>query len=111
MSIYDKHIFVCENERDGNDPRGDCASRGAREFTKALKDLCKKNGTPGQRVRVNKSGCLDLCAQGCVVVIYPEGVWYRGVTSADAEEIYQEHILAGRPVERLRIPPKKGSAP
>ena len=52
MSIYDKHIFVCENERDGNDPRGDCASRGAREFTKALKDLCKKNGTPGQRVRV-----------------------------------------------------------
>lgn len=110
MAIFDTHVFVCENERDGTDPRGCCASRGSREFTKALKALCKKGGTPGKKVRVNKAGCLDLCAQGPVVVVYPEGVWYRGVTVADAEEIYREHILAGRPVERLRIPDRAPAA-
>lgn len=104
MTVYDRHVFVCENKRDPSDPRGDCASRGAAEFTKALKELCKSRGTGGRRVRVNKAGCLDLCAQGCVAVVYPEAVWYRGVTAADAEEIHREHILAGRPVERLRIP-------
>lgn len=104
MTVYHTHIFVCENRRDGSDPRGCCASRGAQAFTQALKDLCKTGGTGGKKVRVNKAGCLDLCAQGPVVVVYPEGVWYRGVTAADANEIYNEHILGGRPVDRLRIP-------
>jgi (2Fe-2S) ferredoxin len=104
MTIYDRHVFVCENERDGSDPRGCCASKGSRDFTRVLKDLCKKGGVGDQKVRVNKAGCFDICVQGAVVVIYPEGVWYRGVTTADAEEIYREHILLGRPVERLRIP-------
>jgi (2Fe-2S) ferredoxin len=109
MAIFETHVFVCENERDGSDPRGCCASRGAREFTKALKELCKKGGTAGKRVRVNKAGCLDFCAQGPVVVVYPEGVWYRGVTAGDAQEIYTEHILGGRPVERLRMPHRTSS--
>ncbi|MCA2959396.1 MAG: (2Fe-2S) ferredoxin domain-containing protein, partial [Silvanigrellales bacterium] len=46
---------------------------------------------------------------GPVVVVYPEGVWYRGVTAGDAQEIYTEHILGGRPVERLRMPHRTSS--
>jgi (2Fe-2S) ferredoxin len=111
MSLYDFHVFVCENERAGTDPRGCCASRGAKEFTQKLKELVKTKGTQGRKIRVNKAGCLDLCAQGAVVVVYPEGVWYRGVTSADAEEIYSSHLLAGLPVERLRIPQRASSSP
>ena len=110
MPIYDTHVFVCENERDGSDPRGCCASRGSRDFTKTLKELCKKGGVGDKKVRVNKAGCLDLCAQGPVVVVYPEGIWYCGVTVADAKEIYEEHVLGGRPVERLRIPEKAARA-
>jgi (2Fe-2S) ferredoxin len=38
-----------------------------------------------------------------VVVVYPEAVWYGNVQPGDAEEIVAEHLIAGRPVERLRI--------
>ena len=55
MPIFDTHVFVCENERDGSDPRGCCASRGSRDFTKALKELCKKGGVGDKKVRVAKS--------------------------------------------------------
>lgn len=102
MSLYEHHVFVCENERPSTDPRGCCKSRGAEPFTAALRTLCKNAGLKG-KVRVNKAGCLDQCAFGPVVVIYPEAVWYKGVTEADAQEIFQEHILNGRPVERLRF--------
>ena len=37
------------------------------------------------------------------IVVYPEAVWYGGVTLADVDEIFNEHVLHGRPVERLRL--------
>jgi (2Fe-2S) ferredoxin len=55
------------------------------------------------RVRINKSGCLDQCEHGPTVVVYPEAVWYGNVTPADAAEIVEEHLVNGRPVERLRL--------
>lgn len=104
MSFYEKHVFVCENERPASDPRGCCKARGAEEFLTTLKLLCKEGGV--KRVRVNRAGCLDKCSFGAVAVVYPEGVWYGGVTAADAKEIYEEHILNNRPVARLRIDKK-----
>lgn len=106
MSFYEKHVFVCENDRDPSDPRGSCRARGAEAFTTALRKLCKEAHLKG-RVRINKAGCLDLCAQGVVAVVYPEGIWYGGVTEADAREIFEEHILNNRIVERLQIKPRK----
>jgi (2Fe-2S) ferredoxin len=105
MKAFDCHIFVCENERDATNPRGCCASKGSKDFTAALKKLCSSSGTGGRRVRVNKAGCLDFCALGAVAVVYPEGTWYQGLTSQDAQEIYDSHILLGKPVERLMIKP------
>jgi (2Fe-2S) ferredoxin len=55
-------------------------------------------------VRANKAGCLDQCEPGPTVVVYPEAVWYGGVTEADVDQIIDEHIVAGRPIERLIIP-------
>jgi (2Fe-2S) ferredoxin len=37
-------------------------------------------------------------------VVYPEQVWYGGVTVDDVEEIIQSHLIGGKPVERLLIP-------
>jgi (2Fe-2S) ferredoxin len=60
------------------------------------------------RVRVNHSGCMDQCGHGPMVVIYPETVWYAGVRPEDVEEIVREHLVGGRPVERLRYRNRPG---
>jgi (2Fe-2S) ferredoxin len=64
-------------------------------------------------VRINTAGCLDRCAEGPVVVVYPEATWYTYVDKEDLEEILSEHLIGGRVVERLRLPgrrPASGSA-
>jgi (2Fe-2S) ferredoxin len=102
MPPYACHVFVCENRRDPADPRGCCASKGATEIRARLKELVKKAGS--RRVRINSAGCLDQCAHGVAIVVYPEGIWYGAVTVDDVDEIFRSHVLEGRPVERLRLP-------
>jgi (2Fe-2S) ferredoxin len=62
-------------------------------------------------VRANKAGCLDACEQGPVVVIYPEGVWYRIRTDQDVLDVMNEHIERGRIVDRLVVRFDGGSDP
>ncbi len=54
-------------------------------------------------VRVNTAGCLDRCAEGPIVVIYPDGVWYTWLDQSDVDEIIEEHLINGCIVERLRL--------
>jgi (2Fe-2S) ferredoxin len=55
-------------------------------------------------VRANKAGCLDHCAQGPSVVVYPEGVWYTVASEADVTEIMERHVMRGEIVTRLLMP-------
>lgn len=112
MARFQRHLFVCINERAEDDPRGCCAARGGLEVAAAFKRKLYERGLK-RVVRPNKALCLDQCARGVVVVIYPEGVWYGGVTPDDVDEIIDEHVLGGRVVERLVLPPEKltGRAP
>ncbi len=102
MNLYEKHIFVCENERDLKSTTGCCAHKGAKEITDALKKRCKEAGLKG-KIRVNKAGCLGQCEKGAVIVVYPEGIWYQHVTKDDVEEIFTEHIVNNKPIERLKL--------
>jgi (2Fe-2S) ferredoxin len=109
-ALYERHIFVCENQRAEEHPRGSCARKGSPQVRARFKELVAKHGLQG-RVRANMAGCLDQCETGITVVIYPEGVWYRGVTVADVDEIFTSHVLGGVPVERLLLaaPPAGGA--
>ena len=62
-----------------------------------------RRGLRGQ-VRVNAAGCLDACADGPTIVVYPEGVWYARVRLEDVPELVESHLVNGVPVERLRSP-------
>lgn len=103
MPNYEHHLFVCLNERDKSASRPSCGREDAKKLRGALKDAVKKAGLK-HRVRVNESGCLDQCEHAAVVVVYPEGVWYGFVEPGDAEEIVEQHLLGGKPVDRLRLP-------
>jgi len=106
MAKFQRHVFVCTNERGPDDERGCCAAKGSAEVAQALKVVAYERGLR-RLVRVNKAGCLDQCALGVTCVVYPEAVWYGGVTLADVDEIVERHLVRGEPVERLVIPADK----
>lgn len=106
MSRFQKHIFICNNQRKPDDPRGCCSARGSLDILDYAKGRVRELGLKG-KVRVNKAGCLDACEYGPSLVVYPDDVWYSPKTPEDMEEILQEHIQNDRIVERLVIPFKK----
>lgn len=97
---YERHVFVCLNEREPDNPKGSCKHRGADAIFNTLKVGASKAGL-GDNVRINRAGCMEHCSKGPSVVVYPEAVWYRIPTVQDAEEILREHIVGGKVVERL----------
>jgi len=102
MPKFEKHVFVCGNQRPEGHPRGCCDPTASGDLHRAFKTQLAQIGIQA-KVRSNKAGCLDQCEHGPTVVVYPEGVWYGNVTLADVDEIIQSHIVGERPVERLRI--------
>jgi len=103
MAKFLRHVFVCTNARSADDPRGSCTARGSEKVLAAFKEQLVAAGYK-RIVRPNKAGCLDQCAHGVCVVVYPDAVWYGGVTPADVPEIIERHIVHGAPVQRLLIP-------
>ena len=106
MAKFQRHVFICLNERDPSDARGCCSAKGSAEVAAAFKSKLFERGLK-RVVRANKAGCLDQCARGITVVVYPEAVWYGGVTLDDVDEIIEKHIVGGEPVQRLVIPDGK----
>ena len=107
MSYYKHHVFFCLNQRDqGQDC---CAQHGAQEAFDHCKSRVKALGLNGPGgVRVNKAGCLDRCAGGPIMVIYPQETWYTYVDQSDIDEIVERHLQKGEVVERLLTPPQLG---
>jgi (2Fe-2S) ferredoxin len=102
MAKFEKHIFICGNQRPPGHPRGCCDPEAKAELQKLFKQKLAERGLKG-KVRANQSGCLDQCEHGPNLVVYPEAVWYGGVTLADVDEIIESHIVGGKPVERLML--------
>lgn len=97
---YKKHIFICINQRDVNLKKS-CSSLGLSIRNKFVEEL--KNNNLTYEVRANKSGCLSECAIGPIVVIYPQGIWYKNVSLNDVSVIIQETIINNKIIDRLLI--------
>ena len=103
MAKFERHIFICGNRRPEGHPRGCCDPTGEAKLQKLFKEKLLQRGLKG-KVRANQSGCLDQCEHGPNLVIYPDAIWYCGVTLADVDEIIASHIIGGVPVKRLLMP-------
>ena len=110
MPKFEKHIFICTNQRAEGHPRGCCNPSGEGELHRLFKTKLAQRGIKNT-VRANKAGCLDQCELGPTVVVYPEAVWYGHVTPADVDEIIDAHIIGGKPVQRLVIPDDQLNVP
>jgi (2Fe-2S) ferredoxin len=94
MGQYSTHVFVCTSGED-------CPTRGDVEaHVKFLRAEAVRAGLKTD-VRINKAGCFSQCGHGPMIVVYPDDVWYAGVKQEDLKEIFESHILGGKPVERL----------
>ena len=78
-----------------------CTSSGAIKNREKLDELMERDGLQ-DRVQFVKTGCFGLCAEGPILMVYPENVMYTNVTPDDINEIWEAHIKNGRVVERLK---------
>lgn len=102
MAKYERHLFVCTNQRPSGAPRPSCNPDGKAELHTLLNQAVTAAGLK-DTVRVNRAGCLDQCEHGPNVVVYPDAIWYGNVGAGDVAEIVQSHLIENRPVERLML--------
>ncbi|MHB8992093.1 MAG: (2Fe-2S) ferredoxin domain-containing protein, partial [Chloroflexota bacterium] len=77
-----------------------CTTTDSLEVMQSLQAEVKRQGLNGE-VKIVQAGCRGFCAQGPVMMLYPEGIFYCQVSPRDVPEIVQETLIKGRPVQRL----------
>lgn len=102
--IYDKHIFICNNQRVPG-TRPSCGEQEGLALVQEFKRQLNNKKLPIS-VRAQKCGCLDVCEKGPMVAVYPEGVFYGGVRTQDVTEIIESHIENNQVVTRLEVKEK-----
>ena len=86
------HVLICGGTG--------CTSSGSRKVREKLEKEIEAQGLADE-IKVVQTGCFGLCALGPIMIVYPEGTFYSQVKESDVEEIVSEHLLKGRPVQRL----------
>ncbi len=90
--MFRSHVLICGGTG--------CTSSNSLKIQEAMETELTAMGLD-EEVKVVVTGCFGLCALGPIMIVYPEGTFYSNVTVADVHEIVEEHLLKGRPVERL----------
>ncbi len=102
MRYYQQHVFFCTNLRDS--VRQSCQRCDAQAARNYVKQRCKAVFSDPRAIRINSAGCLNRCQHGPVLVIYPQGIWYRYDNQNDLDDIIDQHLQKGEIVERLLLP-------
>ena len=98
--FYKKHIFFCTNQRKDKNKRS-CGSQEINALRSYMKEQIKASGIKG--IRVNSSGCLNRCKKGPLMVIYPEGTWFKVTNKKDIDSIIEKYIKDNRLIKKLLI--------
>ena len=93
---YHRHVFLCTGES--------CSAAGVGEaawevLKRELKDRNLSLATGPDACYRTKVGCLRVCLGGPILLVYPEGTYYAGMTSERIPEFVQKHLVQGLPIE------------
>ncbi|WNC17370.1 (2Fe-2S) ferredoxin domain-containing protein [Brevibacillus brevis] len=86
------HVLLCNG--------GSCTRKGGEELTTAIRDAITEAGLDDV-VHTTRTRCNGRCEDACVMIVYPEGIWYQNVTPDDAKRIVEQHFQNGDPVASL----------
>jgi len=98
MEPFRYHVYVCDQKKPEGVPG--CAASGSGKIIEALKSEIAKRGLT-DTILVNTCGSLGLCESGPNMVVYPEGIWYSGITCEDVPELVQSQLIDDIPLKRL----------
>jgi (2Fe-2S) ferredoxin/predicted O-methyltransferase YrrM len=98
MEPFRFHLFVCTQQKPEGIPS--CPTRGSFSVLDALDREIQGRGLDND-VQLTTCGCMGLCEEGPLMVVYPGGVWYGRVQASDVSEIVSKHLRDGKPVDRL----------
>jgi (2Fe-2S) ferredoxin len=91
-----RHIFLCTGDKC-------CSSEVGMKTWDYLKERTRQEDAVEAGVYRTKVGCLRICREGPVALVYPEGVWYKNVTVEACQKIVDQHLIGGEIVEELKI--------
>ncbi|MBW2181859.1 MAG: methyltransferase domain-containing protein, partial [Deltaproteobacteria bacterium] len=96
MEPFRYHIYICTQKKPESAPS--CLETGAEEVFKVLNRELAAAGLT-DNVQVTTCGCLGICGKGPNMVVYPDGIWYTGLTPKRVSKIVKDHIGNNTPVE------------
>jgi NADH:ubiquinone oxidoreductase subunit F (NADH-binding)/(2Fe-2S) ferredoxin len=87
-----------------------CVSNRSFDVQKALEDELEKHQL-SDSIKVVPTGCQGFCAQGPIVIVQPDGIFYQLLKVEDIAHLVEEHFINGNPVEKYMYSPQKGADP
>jgi len=93
IGSYCRHIFFCAGPS--------CCDEGVGQnvWDHLKSELAEKD--PEKKIFRTKTSCLRICKSGPIALVYPEGTWYGNVGKKQMNQIIDQHLIGGKPVEEL----------